>query len=259
MLSVIIPTLQKDKLVLNKLLENLNRDNSVGEILIIDNSLKGIDIDLEKIKVIKPSENLFVNPSWNLGVKLAKNDYIALFNDDVVIPEGFCSEVYKQLSENKGLFGISEANIKNIFLDELDTELPKSEINILPIQKRNNYYGIIMFMHKSAYHFIPEKIKVWCGDDYLFLKNSENNRQNYIISGQTIMHLRSMSSGCTEFNKIKQNDLKEYSKYNSEYLNHNILKKNTFVQNLFSLRNAGPYKVLTLLAIQFKFKRKANV
>ena len=48
----------------------------VDEILIIDNSLQNYSFINEKVRVIVPQENLFVNPSWNLGVREARNEYV---------------------------------------------------------------------------------------------------------------------------------------------------------------------------------------
>ena len=47
------------------------KDCDVDEIIVIDNSLQGIELDSKKLRVIIPNENIFVNPSWNLGVKEA--------------------------------------------------------------------------------------------------------------------------------------------------------------------------------------------
>ena len=89
-ISVIIPTLQKSVETLNNLVKELVTDESVKEILIIDNSLKGYKFNSEKVRVIIPKENLFVNPSWNLGVKEAKYEYICIANDDIKIGNNFC-------------------------------------------------------------------------------------------------------------------------------------------------------------------------
>ena len=92
-LSIIIPTLQKRPEFLYQLVNSLVKDDSVGEVIVIDNSTKGLDFNNEKVKVIIPQENLFVNRSWNLGVQESKYDYIGIFNDDICIPEGFCSKI----------------------------------------------------------------------------------------------------------------------------------------------------------------------
>ena len=69
MFSIVIPTLQKDTMILKMLLDELNQDQTVGEIILIDNSLQGFEYNSDKLRIIIPNENLFVNPSWNLGVE----------------------------------------------------------------------------------------------------------------------------------------------------------------------------------------------
>ena len=64
MLSIVIPTLQKDTKILKMLLDELNQDQTVGEIILIDNSLQGFEYNSDKLRIIVPNENLFVNPSW---------------------------------------------------------------------------------------------------------------------------------------------------------------------------------------------------
>ena len=53
------------------------------EIILIDNSLQGFEYNSDKLRIIIPNENLFVNPSWNLGVEKAKFDYVGILNDDI--------------------------------------------------------------------------------------------------------------------------------------------------------------------------------
>ena len=89
-ISVVIPTLERDVETLNNLVSTLVNDAMVDEILIIDNSLQNYSFNNEKVRVIVPQENLFVNPSWNLGVREARNEYVCLANDDIRIPNNFC-------------------------------------------------------------------------------------------------------------------------------------------------------------------------
>ena len=87
--TVVIPTLQKNTIILNKLISTLEQDNAVDEILLIDNSCQGFLNTSKKLEVVKPECNLYVNPSWNLGVERAKNEIVALLNDDIIIPDNF--------------------------------------------------------------------------------------------------------------------------------------------------------------------------
>ena len=88
-ISIIIPTLQKNITVLTMLLNQLISDKTVEEIIVIDNSKKRLNKKSNKLKVIIPDKNLYVNPAWNLGVKLAKNEYIGILNDDLIFPNNF--------------------------------------------------------------------------------------------------------------------------------------------------------------------------
>src|SRR5574344_1088570 len=94
MFSIVIPTMQKNVKVLNMLLDELISDKYVGEIIIIDNSLLGINYKSDKIKVITPKKNLYVNPAWNQGVENTKYEFVGILNDDLIFPKNFLEKVY---------------------------------------------------------------------------------------------------------------------------------------------------------------------
>lgn len=50
--SVIIPTLQKNKTILTNLIHSLDKDGAVSEIILIDNSCKRFSHPSDKLKVI---------------------------------------------------------------------------------------------------------------------------------------------------------------------------------------------------------------
>ena len=210
MISAIIPTLQKSKQTLFNLLKMLLKDEKIGEIIVIDNSLLGIDFNDKKIKIITPEQNLYVNPSWNLGVKEAKYNKIALLNDDISIPENFCARISPFLAENEGIFGMSDDYVKEV--EKIVDTPEQTEIKIKKIKCRQNAFGVAMFFNKASYFEIPDEIKIVYGDDWLFLKNKKLKKQNYIIEGQTIFHLGSLSSGEKCFNPICGSDAKIFKK-----------------------------------------------
>ena len=238
MISVIIPTLQRQKHVLKNLIQTLISDCSVGEIIVIDNSCQGLDIEYEKLRVIVPKENLYVNPSWNLGVKEAKYDIVALFNDDLAIPKNFCSDVVMQMDESMGLIGINSQDcmlcIKNIYNNPQNTNpiIEKADY-------RSAYFGSIMFFYKDNYVPIPENIKIVYGDDWLALNNKNNL---YKISNQVVFHLGSLTSGDKKFNPICKNDAKIYKKLTVKWY-----------QRLFSFEKIWDGLKVHILGITLKF------
>ena len=150
--TVVIPTLQKNTIILNKLISTLEQDNAVDEILLIDNSCQGFLNTSKKLEVVKPECNLYVNPSWNLGVERAKNEIVALLNDDIIIPDNFCSRVINRMSPEMGIVGMNGTKIESI--SDIN-QIPAAEnIYLEPASYMDYYYGIAMFFYKTGFAFL---------------------------------------------------------------------------------------------------------
>ena len=213
--SVVIPTLQKNIEMLNNLVNMLEKDESVSEIIVIDNSCCGYNSDCSKLRTIVPKENLFVNPSWNLGVKEAKEDIVALLNDDVTLPYDFCSRVAEKMSPEMGIVGFHRD-----FIDNIPQVMPIPESTEIKLERANGrcgFFGIAMFFYKSSYVDIPEDIKVYWGDDWLYYQNIKLHRKNYYISNQRIYHWGSLSSTDKVVSPYSKHDSKLYRKYTRKW------------------------------------------
>ncbi|MCR5535855.1 MAG: glycosyltransferase [Succinivibrio sp.] len=251
--SIIIPTMQKDTEVLNKLLNELNEDAGVGEIIIIDNSGKGFDTNLTKVKVYVQTENLFVNPAWNLGIRLSNPDFkfFGTLNDDIIFPRNFFGQVLEFLThadEQVGLVGIEcPTNTLKEFFNEYPDDC-KLEFSV--IDKMQDYWGSAYFGEKSHYVEIPECMKIFNGDHFIFVRNIEAGRQNYKISGAHLKHLTCLTSKSSKsFDKIFKDDRKAAIKYGViEFLDLN------FWQRLFSIHYFHKHYVICLLGLKMKIK-----
>ncbi len=255
MLSIIIPTMQKDLDILNKLLSELDSDNSVGEILIIDNSGKDLKTGLKKVKVFVQNKNLFVNPAWNLGIKLSSKDipYFGILNDDIIFPKNLFSSVENFLSnsdESVGLAGIDCAT--NTPKSEFDNYPEDSEIKFIKSDRMTGFWGSAYFGKKTNYFEIPNEIKVFYGDHFLFRKNQQSGQQNYLITNLKVKHLESLTSHSSKFiKKMFKSDRKYCIKYDG--VEH---QKLSFLQRLLSLTYYHEHYVFCLLGLKFKFKSK---
>ena len=223
-LSVVIPTILKNVSVLLKLLNILNHDDSVDEIIIINNSLdKNLYLSGSKIKIHTPEQNLYVNKSWNLGVSLAKNENVLIMNDDILCVDNFCTCVLKTRileKEDTGLVGIDNCFIKNydrentanIDRPELTTDL---EIRFYPLNRdfKTGDWGSAFFFKKKNWYNIPEDLKILYGDNYILKKNMENNKINYRISGAPFNHIHSLSSGDSKFKDTVIDDIAKSHAY----------------------------------------------
>lgn len=222
-LSIIIPTMQKDKDILQRLLDILNCDSSVKEIILIDNSTKGFEHNFEKVRVIIPEKNLFVNGSWNFGINKINSDYFGILNDDILIPKNFCSDVLVFLdTENSGLFGLAQDSELNI-TNKDDYSLPQRGIlSIIPMQKTKDTYfwGSAFFGKKENYYEIPQNLKIYCGDNYLLKMNYDNSKTNYEIRGCKVKHLQSLT--CKYYNEVLAEDIKNYAKIDERFKEHEL-------------------------------------
>ena len=212
--SAIIPTLWRAKEFTDHLVDVLVEDESVGEIIIIDNAPADFFYDNEKVVTLRQEENLYVNPSWNLGVEESDYDKFIILNDDIIIPYNFVSQLERWLTKDTGIIGIEARSVikvdgcssKNItFLDR--------KIELKSIVMRDWGFGIVMAGHKESYHKIPEKLRIWYGDDYLVQMNNEQGKVNYVIDDIPIFTMMSTTSDLEEFNEIKNVDTLMYDRF----------------------------------------------
>lgn len=211
--SAIIPTIWKAPEFTEHLVEVLIKDESVGEIIIIDNAPTDFFYDNEKVVTLKQEENLYVNPSWNLGVEESDYDKFIIFNDDIIIPYNFVFQLEEWITEDIGLIGLDSASIIKVtqFDAENITKLDR-KIKLQPVGKRNWGFGMAIAAHKKSYHKIPENIRVWYGDDYLFQLNNEAGKTNYVIDDIPIFTRISSTSDLEEFDEIKNIDTLMYDR-----------------------------------------------
>ena len=211
--SAIIPTLWKAKEFTDHLVDVLIEDESVGEIIIIDNARADFFYEHDKVITLWTHENIYVNPSWNLGVEESDYDKFIILNDDIIIPYNFVSQLEEWITKDIGLIGLDIASI--IKVTQFDVEnitLLDRKIELQPVLKRNWGFGMAIAAHKKSYHKIPENIRIWYGDDYLFQMNNEVNKTNYVIDDIPIFTKISSTSDLEEFDEIKNIDTLMYDR-----------------------------------------------
>ena len=253
MFSIIIPTLLKDTEVLNKLLSQLNEDSSVGEIIIIDNSCSYFKTDYSKVKVHVPKENLFVNPAWNLGIRLSSPEYkyFGILNDDIIFQKNLFEQVHAFLdttSDDVGLLGID--CISNTPKSQFETYPENTEVTIQETHKLEGFFGSAFFGNKKNYFEIPAEMKVFYGDHFLFTRNIQAGHKNYKISNIGIKHLESLSSHSSPLiARMFKKDRKICIRHNGvEYQSLSLL------QRFFSITVYHNHYVFCFLGLKMKFK-----
>ena len=211
--SAIVPTVWRAKEFTDHLVNVLIHDESVGEIIIIDNAPTDFFYDNEKVVTLKQQENLYVNPSWNLGVEESDYDKFIILNDDIIIPYNFVFQLEEWITEDIGLIGLDSASIiKATHFDAENITKLDRKIELQSVVNRNWGFGMAIVGHKKSYYKIPENIRIWYGDDYLFQMNNEAGKTNYVIDDIPIFTKISSTSDLEEFDEIKNIDTLMYDR-----------------------------------------------
>jgi hypothetical protein len=218
-ISVIIPTLWKPIGLEERLIE-LSKIDSVEEIILIDNTPSPPDLTIPKLNHIKEYRNTYVNPAWNKGFRLSKSNKLCFMNDDVDFDFDLFKNISPHITEDKGMIGLYEYHGNGVWEDEpgCDRSRPDyrrgnrgMELKVLEVNGgRRPGFGCLWFIHKKSYTTIPEEIKIWYGDDWIYHKSG---KPNYSIINLDIIGKPSQTSDLIEFNEVKSKDQGLYHKY----------------------------------------------
>ena len=223
MISVIIPTLWKGE-ELPVMLKDITSHSKVGEVIIIDNDRKTRPnikaLHHKKIKFIRPPENIFVNPAWNAGAKEATNSKLCFVSDDTLFDARIFDTVYSKITKNTGVIGANAKCIKNFYVKS-----PLADIKpVYDLTDAWDGFGTLMFVHKDNYLPIPEELKIYWGDTWLWDSNAVQGRQNYTFDKLCIK--TKMRTSSSLFKDITDREEIEYSTlFNKMYKEHKAGKE----------------------------------
>jgi hypothetical protein len=209
MISVIIATMWKcDRL--KETLKELDLNSIVGEILLFDNTDNQIKItDIKKLNHILEGKNTYVTAPWNKGARMAKYDKLLILNDDNWMDWGILNILNEYITSDIGVIGMAGNAI-----DLKET----GDMELVPVTHRHGNFGIAMFIHKDSWIPIPEEMKVWCQDDWLFVKNRNLGKPNYALTNFKIEGNISLTNNIldsnSEIQKIREIDLRLKQQYN---------------------------------------------
>lgn len=148
-------------------------DPAIDEIIIINNDVNSTPItDIlihPKIKIYNFNENIYVNPAWNFGVSVARNELLAFLSDDVEFDPKIFSVVnnFANGKKNIGMIGVlvkdetsttvydhyyKDGTIDFLGLAEMQPEFPISN------------FGAFFFMLKQHWKPIPKELKIVNGE-----------------------------------------------------------------------------------------------
>lgn len=179
--SIVVPTMWRYTPFV-AFLEDLVKFSLIDEIIIINNNSSITPtspvFSNSKIKMLDFGENIYVNPAWNIGVKESRNKKICILNDDMIFDIKVFFHVDEILSPTTGVIGIclGDANHNQ-------PPFQTGSIKIKPWEGEHTMgFGTLMFVHKDSWIDIPNDLKVYYGDNWIFDTALWQRRTNYLIT-----------------------------------------------------------------------------
>lgn len=190
--SVVIPTLLKSERLLPLL--TMYCDHAlVGDVIVINNATNPIAYEHRKLRVLQQARNLYVNPSWNLGVREAREELLVISNDDISFSPQVIDMVARSLRLPIGIIGPHPSTIMG----------PEGRFRLSPALRRTYGYGVLMFLRRSSYIPIPDDLLISSGDSWLFYNQA---RPNLSMRGIRIVTEMQTTSGLSEFSDTRRRD-----------------------------------------------------
>jgi glycosyltransferase involved in cell wall biosynthesis len=223
MISFIIPTIWKAEEIYKSIEQFKRLQIKNVELIIVDNTHSDFYDDDPRIIIVKCSNNIFVNPAWNIGVKLAKNKYICLLNDDIYFNYVTVLNNFQKFIDQNPKLGLIGFNDKSRTKNNTDT-LNNNDDELILVDTTGIVpfgYGCCIFLKKEDYFDIYEDCKIFYGDTILIVSiiDMRRKRMYYIdnliscgrISVSSEKYPQNMNTDQIVFNKQYRNLIKGHA------------------------------------------------
>ena len=186
-----------------KNLEHLSSLGYAGNVLLFDN---GSEPSFEKItnklgiRYHREKENLYVNPAWNKIFQMENCEYLTLLNNDCyILSPNYFQDILPNMDRNS--IGISSCKTKNIYQlknNNFNTKdyffFPKetTSINFNNNARRQGWLMTLnLQMYKSLEFLIPDYLKLWYGDDWIWGQFLKPNINTAVFENRYAVHIKS--------------------------------------------------------------------
>lgn len=221
MFSYIVPSIFQSPLFEDQI-RRISKIETIDEIIIINNSTYSnqqiVFPTFEKVKIIKGSNTIFCNGGWNIGVENSKSEWVVLATEDIK----FQAEIFNILNieipkyQSVGVIGLDS---KSPYFSQTDDDISRS-ISDLELEKitsdRPWGFAFMTIMRKNNFIPIPDDLKHWYGDDFLYYNSRNRGNNNFLIKSNTFKFHTKESSLSKDVETQKRTKLDEIN-WNNKY------------------------------------------
>lgn len=141
----------------------------------------------DRVEIVYNQENKPLNHVWNWFYKTYNDEILCFLNNDVIITDNFISDTVELfIKESKVGIVVHSTNHDNY------TE--KKPILEYTIVEPNLYrQGWDFSIRRNIFQLIPEELKTYCGDDFLFYKLYEQKYDLAYVTSSPMIHFEGQS------------------------------------------------------------------
>jgi glycosyltransferase involved in cell wall biosynthesis len=217
-LSIILPTYNAVDYLENTIVSIMQATQSEFELIVLDDFsqretrefVEGLESQEVPITKVLNVEHKWTNYNWNLGVTLAKGDYIAILNSDIILSPGWDLKLIEALDSCVIACPYEvKTNKEKTYLQDLHPLVRKVDPHMIK-------GSCFMFKASDKNHLfpIPPQLKHWCGDNWLADIANQIGGVKF-VEGAYIKHFASASAKTLPQGEYKQRillDLEAYEK-----------------------------------------------
>ena len=204
-------------------LKQIRKTGCKDHILFFDNgSLPSFEklINDSNFTYYRTENNIYVNPAWNKIFDLVNTRYLTLLNNDCFIEsQNYFGEIIPDMEKNN--ITLSSCKTKNIpFYNIIVQYIFKMKYyrfknSTLSFSSESRRQGWLMTLNLDKYkkldYKIPEYLKVWYGDDWIWSQILLNDLNSVIYTNRYALHVKSASSSAVpDIIKSDINNIEEY-------------------------------------------------
>ena len=195
--------------------------NMDAEIIVVDNNSKDDSCDMvnalfPEVILIENKSNFGFSKGNNVGVLMAKGEYLCILNPDTVVAEDVFTKMlnFSETKENLGIVGCKLINGSGLFLPESKRNIPYVKAAFKKLFGNSSEYyanhlnendsgevdvlvGAFMFLRKDVYNEIEgfdEDYFMYGEDIDISYKCLKSGYRNYYFGETTVIHFKGEST-----------------------------------------------------------------
>tara|TARA_B100001029_G_C15053657_1_gene452683 strand:+ start:1624 stop:2391 length:768 start_codon:yes stop_codon:yes gene_type:complete len=184
------------------------------------------------IRFQRVETNIYVNPAWNIIFNQENCNYLTLLNNDCfILSPLYFEHILEDMKKNN--IGISSCKTRNVINADKDLNTNNyfkyhkfihregQKLKFFSGARRQGWLMTIdLFKYKKLDFQIPNYVKLWFGDDWIWGQFIMNNKKYGVYKNKYAIHIKNTTiDSSEEFEILVKEDIKNIEKYGNWYRN----------------------------------------